>query len=252
MSDFKKIIIGNWKMNLDYKASISLAKKISQQISKIKTKHEVAVLPDFLTLSEVSKVLNKKIFYGSQDVAPFSLGSYSGEVSLESLKQIACSFVLIGHSERRQFFSEEVLIADKMKNVLKNSQLIPILCVGETWSQKKSNQTLEVITQQLKSAFSKIKALKNKKIIIAYEPVWAIGSGKIVLVEEAVVIHREIKKIVNKIFKNTLDLDIRVIYGGSVNLNNFSEFKNQVDISGFLIGGASLKPLDFVKIIDKF
>lgn len=248
----KKIIIGNWKMNLDFKSSISLAKNISQNFSKIKTDHDVAVLPDFLSLSEVSKNLNKKVFYGAQDVSPFALGAYTGEISLESLSQIGCQFVLIGHSERRQYFSDEILIADKIKNVLENSKITPILCIGETWAQKKSNQTLKVITQQIKSALAKIKTLKDKKIIIAYEPVWAIGSGKIVSVEEAVLVHQEIKKIINKIFKNKLPLELRVIYGGSVNLKNFLAFKNQPDISGFLIGGSSLKASDFVKIINKF
>lgn len=248
----KKIIIGNWKMNLDFKSSISLAKNISKHFSKIKTDHEVVVLPDFLSLSEVSKNLNKKVFCGTQDVSPFALGAYTGEISLEALSQIGCQFVLIGHSERRQYFSDEILIADKIKNVLENSKITPILCVGETWAQKKSNQTLKVITQQIKSALVKIKTLKDKKIIIAYEPVWAIGSGKIVSVEEAVLVHQEIKKIINKIFKNKLPLEFRVIYGGSVNLKNFLAFKNQPDISGFLIGGSSLKASDFVKIINKF
>jgi triosephosphate isomerase len=248
----KKIIIGNWKMNLDFRSSISLAKKISQNFSKIKTNHEIVVLPDFLSLSEVSKSLNKKIFYGSQDVSPFSLGAYTGEVSLEALSQIGCQFVLIGHSERRQYFFDDAFIADKIKNVLENSKIIPILCVGETWNHKKTNQTLKVINRQIKSAFSKIKTLKNKKIIIAYEPVWAIGSGKIVSVDEAVLVHREIKKIINKIFKNKLPLELRVIYGGSINLKNFMNFKNQSDISGFLIGGSSLKASDFIKIINKF
>jgi len=248
----KKIIIGNWKMNLDFKSSISLTKKISQNFSKIKTSHEVVVLPDFLSLSGVSKNLNKKIFYGSQDVSPFSRGAYTGEVSLEALSQIGCKFVLIGHSERRQYFSDDDIISYKMKNVLENSKITPILCVGETWDQKKSNQTLKVINQQIKAALAKIKTLKNKNLIIAYEPVWAIGSGKIVSVEEAVLVHQEIKKIINKMFKDKLPLELRVIYGGSVNLNNFIEFKNQLDISGFLIGGASLKASDFVKIINKF
>ncbi|HOZ53128.1 MAG TPA: triose-phosphate isomerase [bacterium] len=253
MKDFsKKIIIGNWKMNLDIKSSVVLAKNISQGVSKIKTSHEVAILPDFLSLLEVSRGLNKKILYGSQDVSPFSSGAYTGEVSLESLSKIGCNLVLIGHSERRQYFFDETLIADKMKNVLENSKITPILCVGETWGQRKAGQTLKVINKQIKLAFSKIKTLKDKKIIIAYEPIWAIGSGKMVLVDEAVLVHKEIKKNIYRNFKNNLPSELRVIYGGSVNLTNFLDFKNQPDISGFLIGGSSLKPLDFIKIINKF
>ena len=133
MSKNKKIIIANWKMNLDLKSALALSRSLSRSLVKIKTQHQVVVLPDFLALPEVIKNLDSRIYYGAQDVAPFPLGAYTGEVPLESLKQVKAQFVLIGHSERRQYFSDDSLVADKLKNVLENSNIVPILAIGETW-----------------------------------------------------------------------------------------------------------------------
>lgn len=249
----KKIIIGNWKMNLDYKSSLSLSKKITKLIKNKKYKNNILLLPDFLSLPSVIKnINNKNIFYGSQDVSPFSLGAYTGEISLESLKQIRCSYILIGHSERRQYFFDNLLISEKIKNVLENSSLIPILCVGETWKDRQAGKTIEVISEQLKDAFLKVKSLKNKKIIIAYEPVWAIGSGRVVSTSNAILAHKKIKELIIKMFKNNLPKELGIVYGGSVNLDNYKNFQNSEDISGLLIGGTSLKANDFVKIIINF
>ena len=243
----KRIIIANWKMNLDLKSSLSLSRSLSNSFSKIKTKHQVVVLPDFLALSQVIKNLDPRIYYGAQDVAPFPLGAYTGEVSLESLKQIKAKFVLIGHSERRHYFSDNNLIADKLKNVLEQSNITPILAVGESWEQRKKGETARVIKKQLQQAFSKLEKTDMSEIIIAYEPVWAIGSGLTVKPLEAIKVFELIKK--------TLEADkwnFRIVYGGSVNLSNFLDFKNMVNLDGFLIGGASLKPLDFINIIKNF
>ncbi len=248
----QKIIIGNWKMSLDYKKSLILAKKIISNSSKISKKNEVLLLPDFLSIGDVSKVLNKKILLGSQDVSPFSLGAYTGEVSLESLKQISCSYILVGHSERRQFFNDDLMIADKINNIFKNSSITPILCIGETLEQKKNGLTLSVIEDQLKKAFSKSKNISSKKIIIAYEPIWAIGSGRIVLIDDLQAVIKQIEKVLSKIFKNKKNLEYKIVYGGSVNLKNFQQFKNVPGVSGLLIGGASLNASDFIKIVNNF
>lgn len=248
----KKIIIGNWKMNLDYKDSIILAKKINKNFRR-KAPSSIVLLPDFLSLSEISKNFkNKNISYGAQDVAPFTLGSYTGEVSVESLKDLKCSYILIGHSERRKYLAEDKLISAKINNVLTNSNIIPILCVGESLEQKKDGETLAVIKEQLKEAFSKVKSLKGKKLIIAYEPLWAIGTGKVILPAEAVLIHKEIRKIIQTMFATSLPSEFGILYGGSINLRNYEDFKNIEDISGLLIGGASLKASDFSKIVNNF
>lgn len=248
----KKIIIGNWKMNLNYKDSIILSKKIVHSLKGKRIKNEVVVLPDFSALSSISQVIKKPLVLGSQDVAGNNLGAYTGEVSLESLKQLNCSYILIGHSERRQYFFDDEMVANKMKNVLENSGITPILCIGETLGQKRSGKTLLILEKQIKTAFSKIKKLSNKKIIIAYEPVWAIGTGRIITVADAIAIHKKIKSLVEKICHNNLPKELGIVYGGSVNINNFSNFKNCPDISGLLIGGTSLKASDFLNIVNNF
>lgn len=248
----KKIIIGNWKMNLNYKDSIILSKKIVHSLKGKRIKNEVVVLPDFSALSSISQIIKKPLVLGSQDVAGNNLGAYTGEVSLESLKQLNCSYILIGHSERRQYFFDDELVADKMKNVLENSGINPILCIGETLGQKRSGKTLLILEKQIKTAFSKIEKLSNKRIIIAYEPVWAIGTGRIITVADAIAIHKKIKSLVEKICRNNLPKELGIVYGGSVNINNFSSFKNCPDISGLLIGGTSLKASDFLNIVNNF
>lgn len=248
----KKIIIGNWKMNLNYKDSIILSKKIVHSLKGKRIKNEVVVLPDFSALSSISQIIKKPLVLGSQDVAGNNLGAYTGEVSLESLKQLNCSYILIGHSERRQYFFDDELVADKMKNVLENSGITPVLCIGETLGQKRSGKTLLILEKQIKTAFSKIEKLSNKRIIIAYEPVWAIGTGRIITVADAIAIHKKIKSLVEKICHNNLPKELGIVYGGSVNINNFSNFKNCPDISGLLIGGASLKASDFLNIVNNF
>ena len=230
-------------MNLGYKDSLSLARKI-KSIKELK--NEIVVLPDFSSLSSVASILEKSsVSYGSQDVSHFLSGAYTGEVSISSLKDIGCSYALIGHSERRKYFQEDNLVNSKIANVIKNSSITPILCVGETWEERRSGQTIEVIKKQLRLA---LRALKIKDIIIAYEPVWAIGSGKTVSSAEAVAVHREIIKIVKKMRPKNL----KVVYGGSVSVNNFSDFKNIDEISGLLIGGASLNSRDFKLIANNF
>lgn len=249
----KKIVIGNWKMNLNYKDSIALAKKINSGLKGKKFFNEVIILPDFSSLSDVKKnIKNKNIFCGAQDVSPFPLGSYTGEVSLESLKQLSCSYVLIGHSERRQKFFDDTLVASKMKNVLENSDIVPILCVGETLIEKNSGNAWKIISSQIKEAFSQVKTLRGKKIIIAYEPVWAIGTGKIVEVSDAVDIHKKIRLFVKENFSKNAPSELGVIYGGSVDLQKYQNFCKLEDVSGFLVGGASLKASDFTKIAINF
>jgi triosephosphate isomerase (TIM) len=249
----KKLIAGNWKMSLDYEKSLLLSKSLAKLSKKKKNINEALILPDYISLSDVIRNLKGKGFkFGSQNVSFFDLGAYTGEVSLQSLAQAGCNYVLIGHSERRQYFNDRKFISKKIKNVLENSGLTPILCVGESWNEKKSGKTISVIKKQIKEAFSDVKSLRSKKVIIAYEPIWAIGSGKTVKVEEAEFVHGKIRDFVFEIFKSKSPEELGVIYGGSVNVKNYKEFKDNKNISGLLIGGASLKPNDFIEIINNF
>ena len=249
----KKIVIGNWKMNLNYKESIALSKNVQKELKGKKLKNEVVILPDFSSLAEIKKnIKNKNVFLGAQDVSPFSLGAYTGEVAVDSLKQISCSYVLIGHSERRQKFFDNSLVALKMKNVLESSNIIPVLCVGETLAEKEAGKTWSVISSQLQEAFSQIKTLKGKKILIAYEPVWAIGTGKVVEIADALEVHKKIRQFIKELFSKNSPVELGVLYGGSVDLKKYQSFCNLEDISGLLIGGASLKAKDFAQIALNF
>lgn len=249
----QKIIIANWKMNFDYRSSVASARGLFKFFDKKNIVNKIVVLPDFLSLAKISQEFkSKNIFYGAQDVSPFSLGPYTGEVSLESLKYLGCKYVLLGHSERREYFFDDELIALKVDNIIKNSDIIPIICVGENWLQKKSNNTWPVVEGQLKKAFSKTKDLRGKKIIIAYEPIWSIGSGRVMKVSEILAVHVKIREFFVKKFKRSSPEELGVVYGGSVNLANYKDFIKLDEISGLLVGGASLKISDFSKIINNF
>ncbi|MFA5420565.1 MAG: triose-phosphate isomerase [Patescibacteria group bacterium] len=247
----KKIIAANWKMNLDYDQSLSLATKIAEILKIKKSKNEVIIFPDFISLSPVSSVIkDSQVILGAQDVAPFSNGAYTGEVDIRNIKQVSCKYVLVGHSERRSYFSDDNFIADKVAKVLNTKGVSLILCVGEKLEEKKRGETKKIIKKQLKDAFSKvsIKDLNGGKIIIAYEPVWAIGTGLIALPNDVENIHKEIKKML----PSNLAKEPKVIYGGSVNADNFLDFQGLKNVDGFLIGGASLKAGTFLDIAYNF
>ncbi len=249
----RKIIIGNWKMSLDYKRSLFLAGKINKYFSKKKAKNDILLLPDFLTLPEIIKnYKNKNISYGAQDVSPFPFGAYTGEVALDVLRKIGCKYILIGHSERRRYFFDDQLIARKVYNIIEDSNITPIICVGELWQERRDGKTFDVIKRQLKEAFLKTKSMRGKKIIIAYEPVWAIGTGKTISVAETILVHKKIREILATMFKNNSPSELGIVYGGSINLNNYDKFKNIEDVSGLLIGGASIKAIDFSEIVNNF
>ncbi len=249
----KKIIAGNWKMSLDYQQSISLARSIYKKLKKRRTKNDILLFPDFLSFPEISRNFKSSgISYGVQDVSPFSLGSYTGEVPLESLKKMNCSYILLGHSERRKYFDEDRLVSAKIRNILSNSDIKPILCIGETIEERRKGKTLELLEKQLRDAFSETKSLKGKRLIIAYEPVWAIGSGKIPTSSDVALAHEGIVNIVSKIFKANKPKELGILYGGSVTVDNFQDFKKIESVSGLLIGGSSLIADDFLEIVDNF
>lgn len=249
----KKIVIANWKMNLNYFDSLSLARKIGRNLEVKRLRNEAVILPDFLALPALRGIIKQPLQLGSQDVAAFPLGAYTGEVSLESLAQLACSYSLIGHSERRRYFFDDNLVADKVKNVLANSQISPILCLGETWRQRKAGRTKEALAKQLQSSLAKLSSSAEiGRILIAYEPVWAIGTGRAIAPSEAAAVHKEIKSLLAKTLRGASKAEVRIIYGGSVNLANYAAFKKYPEISGLLIGGASLKADDFLAIAYDF
>jgi len=241
------MVAGNWKMNGDLVMT-------SELIDEIASGHadydacEVLICPPFPLLARAAnKIQNTPILLGAQNLSEYDSGAYTGEVSASMLADIGCQYVIIGHSERRAIMLEtNKMIRDKF-NAAIDSNLIPILCVGETLEQKNQELTMEVIKEQLSSVMDdNIESMTNA--IIAYEPVWAIGSGLTATPEEAQSIHRFIRGIISSISQEIAD-KIQILYGGSVNGGNAKGLFSMPDIDGGLIGGASLTASDFLSIV---
>jgi len=235
----KKIIAANWKMQLKHKDSLALAKKIAKNL--ISAQAEVIIFPEYLALPAVAQIFKKtKIKTGAQDVAADFLGSETGEVSALNLRAVGAEYVIIGHSERRQNLNEtNKLINTKLKVALATG-LTAVVCLGENLEQKEKGETKKVLLSQLKEVLHGLNSktfLRPLKLILAYEPIWAIGTGEAIVPAEADLIHAFLKKEAKKLIKQ----EVLIIYGGSVNLDNAAAFLNYSQIDGLLIGGASLK-----------
>jgi triosephosphate isomerase len=246
----KIIIAGNWKMNKDIHETAVLINDLKGRLKEFKNEIEVVLCPPFTSLV-IAKSLMKdtQLKLGAQNMSQHDDGAYTGEISAKMLKTIGCEYVILGHSERRQYFKESnELINEKVKAALK-SGLIPIICVGETLEERESNITDKVITVQIKGVLRELSSSEIEKIIIAYEPVWAIGTGKNATTEQANQVHKLIRKLVSQLYSWAVADKLVIQYGGSVNATNALELLSQSDIDGALVGGASLKADAFMAII---
>ena len=240
----KKICVANWKMNKNFVESNDFLKKITQR-DLSSNSCELVICPSYDSLFLINK-FNSQLSFGSQDVSYLKSPSSTGEISVDMLTSHNCKYVIIGHSERRESLNEtNESVSLKMKEVY-DSEMIPILCIGETLDEKLGKLTDEILEQQVKKAFSKIDFKSQKDILIAYEPVWAIGTGQAAGYNEIKENMKLIKKIINNIYTN--NCNIYLLYGGSVNENNASEIINIDNVDGFLIGSASLEVDSFYKI----
>lgn len=249
----KIIIAGNWKMNKTIAPALELANAIKREVFKIADFTVDAVLcPPFTALSEVAEVINDTdIKLGAQDVHWEKEGAFTGEVSCDMLKDCGCTHVIIGHSERRQFFGETNATVNKKVEVACKAQMIPIMCVGETLAERESGATFSVLEDHVKNGLAGIGAQDIRKIIIAYEPVWAIGTGKTATSPQAQEAHNYIRGILVKLYDADTAAEVRIQYGGSVKPENIEELLRQPDIDGALVGGASIKADSFSDIIRK-
>lgn len=247
----KKLIAGNWKMNKDLNSSIELAKSISEGLNKdLLNNTDVLICPTFISISKIYDIIkNSGIKLGAQNMYFKDDGAFTGEISATILISAGCEFVILGHSERRQFFHEtDHIINLKVKKALA-SDLKPILCVGETLEQREENIHEKIVDEQITFCLKEISKEDISKVVIAYEPVWAIGTGKTASPEQANQMHKKIRESISNIFGDDIAQKIIILYGGSVNDKNASELFSQSDIDGGLIGGASLKPEQFLTII---
>jgi triosephosphate isomerase len=246
----RKVIAGNWKMNNDLSESQNLISHLVSSLSNEKVNCDVIVCPPFTSLSEASSLLkNSVIKLGAQNMYFEESGAFTGEVSASMLKSAGCQYVILGHSERRTIFGEtDQVINKKIKKALQ-SGLLPIFCVGETLQEREGGVTNDIIKRQVVEGLKDISSDDMKKIIIAYEPVWAIGTGKTATPQQAEDVHAFIRGLVKSLYSNEIAENIIIQYGGSVKPDNAKILLSQEDIDGALVGGACLKADSFMGII---
>jgi triosephosphate isomerase len=243
------LIAGNWKMNLTREEAKDLAQKIKDGIDP-NLKHEVLLAPSFTNLETVKKVIKEtKILLAAQNMFWEEKGAFTGEVSPIQLKDIGCNYVIIGHSERRNIFGEtDEIINKKIKSALKN-EINVIMCIGETLTERETGKTYEVLGKQLENGLKEIDKNSISKIVIAYEPVWAIGTGKTATPTQAEEAHMFIREKIKDLYDRDISDKIRILYGGSVKAENIDDLMAQKNIDGVLVGGESLKADKFLRII---
>ncbi len=247
----KQIVAGNWKMNTTPTEGLKLAQALVANARNNAV--ELIIAPPYTHLSEISKVLKgSTIRLSSQNIAKEKEGAYTGEISGAMLKDISVTHCIIGHSERRTYYAEtDEIVADKVKTAL-DLGFTPILCVGENIDERKANQHFEVVEKQLNIGLSQVDKSDIDRVIVAYEPVWAIGTGLTATPEQAQEIHAHIRTVIAKQYGATSAENVSVLYGGSCKPSNAQQLFAQKDIDGGLIGGAALNADDFLSIADSF
>jgi len=242
----KTLIAANWKMNLDVKQSVSFINKFKTLIKNNEV--DIVICPPYTSLHELSKLIsNTNIRLGAQNMHFEKEGAFTGEISPLMLKDLV-DYVILGHSERRQYFNEtDELINKKIKSALEN-KIKPILCIGESLEQRNNDQTLTTIKNQLTNCLKNISNEIMKNITIAYEPIWAIGTGKNATPQQAEEVHKFIRDLLSKMYNQSISKNTRIIYGGSMKPENAKELLSLPNVNGGLVGGASLDPKSFAKI----
>lgn len=245
----RKVFVANWKMNKTVSESIRCATELKNLLSG-KQEHEIVVCPPFTSLSALELVLQEvSVFVGAQNMHEQDSGAFTGEVSPRMLEEVGCDYVILGHSERRQMYAEQdEILAKKIKAALDHG-LIPIYCVGESNEQNQAGQSFDVIEHQLQNVLRGLSAAEGFRVLIAYEPVWAIGTGRAATPEWAEKIHAFIREKLAVIFTKDVANSVRILYGGSVNQDNIGLLMGQENIDGALVGGASLDAKHFTNIV---
>lgn len=244
------LLAANWKMNMARKDANDLVNELMAQVGDVKDR-DIAICPPFHLLADVEKLVEgrENVYLGAQDLYWKDSGAFTGEVSAPMLLDVGCRMVIIGHSERRAMFGEtDETCAAKVAAAVSH-KLIPILCVGESLAQREEDKTAEVVTGQLRGALQNLKIEDGSQIVIAYEPIWAIGTGKTDTPEGANEIMILLRKTLAEIFGQEIANKVRLLYGGSVKPNNVAGFMACSDIDGALVGGASLKADSFAQIV---
>ncbi len=249
MKQRKRIIAGNWKMNKGVSESQALAEDIKRDLAEC-SEVEVVLCPPFTSLSVVADTLgDTAIKFGAQNMHWENSGAYTGEISAMMLRSLYCHFVILGHSERRSYFSETDEVVNKKTQAALAATLTPIVCVGETQQEREAAKHMEVVRTQVQGSLADIDPADLKKVVIAYEPVWAIGTGLTATPDQAQEMHAYIRSVLSDMAGDDAAGSIRIQYGGSMKPANAAELLDKPDIDGGLIGGASLEAKSFVELV---
>jgi len=251
----KKIVAGNWKMNKNYMDGISLFSEVLNMAKdELRGNQQVIVCAPYIHLNSLVQLGNgnQQVSIGAQNAHQEETGAFTGEISAAMLKSVGVAYVILGHSERRQYFSEDNALLAKKTNIALKNELIPIFCIGETLAERQSGEHFNIIKSQLSEGTFHLSAEDFSKLVIAYEPVWAIGTGVTASSAQAQEIHAFIRAQIAAKYNQAVADDISILYGGSCNPTNADELFSRADIDGGLIGGASLKARDFIDIAKVF
>ena len=245
----KKIVAGNWKMNMTTAEATALVNALKEDLANFRDV-EVVLCPPFTALATVSELVHDThLDLGAQNMHWAKSGAYTGEISAGMLRELYCHYVILGHSERRQYFGETDAIVNRKTQAALASSLHPIVCVGETLQEREAGKGEEVITTQVQGSLAGLSAKELLDSVIAYEPVWAIGTGKTATSDQAQEVHALIRQILTQAYDATVAQGVRIQYGGSVKPSNAKELFSMPDIDGGLIGGAALDAKSFIDIV---
>jgi triosephosphate isomerase len=253
MSGRTPFMAGNWKMNLTHLEAIALVQKLAFSLTdKDFDATEVAVLPPFTDIRSIQTMVDGdrlRIRYGAQDLSPYDAGAYTGDISGLMLAKLGCTYVTVGHSERREHHAESDDVVNAKVLAAYRHSLTPILCVGESLDVRRADGHVAHTTAQLSAALRGVTSTQARSIVVAYEPVWAIGTGEVATPEDAQQVCAALRARIESLYNASLARGVRVLYGGSVKPDNVAAIMAQPDVDGALVGGASLAPEDFVRIV---
>lgn len=249
----KKIVAGNWKMNTNLQEGVALAKEVNEALKAVSPKCDVIIAAPFTHLASINNVIDSaKLGLGAENCADKKSGAYTGEVSASMVVSTGATYVILGHSERRQYYGEtSEILKEKVALALEN-KLTPIFCIGEVLEERENNTHFDVVKSQIEEALFNLSAEDFGKIILAYEPVWAIGTGKTATDDQAEEMHAFIRSVIAAKYGEAVADDTSILYGGSCKPSNAPQLFAKPNVDGGLIGGASLKASDFMGIVNAF
>jgi triosephosphate isomerase len=246
----RPFIAGNWKMNKTIREAVDFTNQLINLTAGVDDR-DVVVAPPFTALHPVAEALKgSHILLSAQNLSDKTEGAYTGEVSARMLADAGCAYVIIGHSERRTLYGEKDAVINSKIKIALATGLKPIFCIGETLEEREGNRTFNIIERQIKEGLNYLNTDDIRRLVIAYEPVWAIGTGKTATPEQAQEVHAYIRQLMEKVLERNIAADVPVIYGGSVNPKNIGTLMKERDIDGALVGGASLEIDSFIRIIN--